>query len=216
MENFILEIDGKHERAGNMEEISSTQQQFLDIGKTEFLEHGFKGASLRQIVKQAGFTLGAFYGYYQSKEELFDALVKETADYIIVYIQGIYDEVKTYPPKERTEHMMDCFARRLPEAVDYLLEHREELQLLLTKAEGTRYENFSETMAAISEKNVGENILWISRYDMTFRLLIHAYYRMLIQVVLSGEDRENILKAMMDIQSFYYYGFQYFKKELPV
>ncbi len=48
---------------------------------------------------------------------------------------------------------------------------------------------------------------------MTFRLLIHAYYRMLIQVVLSGEDRENILKAMMDIQSFYYYGFQYFKKE---
>lgn len=196
-----------------MEEISSTQQQFLDIGKTEFLEHGFKGASLRQIVKQAGFTLGAFYGYYQSKEELFDALVKETADYIIVYIQGIYDEVKAYPPKERTEHMMECFSKRLPEAVDYLLEHREELQLLLMKAEGTRYENFSETMAAISEKNVGENILWISRHDMTFRLLIHAYYRMLIQVVLSGEDRENILKAMMDIQSFYYYGFQYFKKE---
>ena len=109
--------------------------------------------------------------------------------------------------------MMECSARRLPEAVDYLLEHREELQLLLMKAEGTRYENFSETMAAISEKNVGENILWISRHDMTFRLLIHAYYRMLIQVVLSGEDRENILKAMMDIQSFYYYGFQYFKKE---
>ena len=196
-----------------MEEISSTQQQFLNLGKTEFLEHGFKGASLRQIVKQAGFTLGAFYGYYQSKEELFDALVKETADYIIVYIQGIYDEVKAYPPKERTEHMMECFAKRLPEAVDYLLEHREELQLLLMKAEGTRYENFSETMAAISEKNVGENILWISRHDMTFRLLIHAYYRMLIQVVLSGEDRENILKAMMDIQSLYYYGFQYFKKE---
>lgn len=89
-----------------MEEISSTQQQFLNLGKTEFLEHGFKGASLRQIVKQAGFTLGAFYGYYQSKEELFDALVKETADYIIVYIQGIYDEVKAYPPKERTEHML--------------------------------------------------------------------------------------------------------------
>lgn len=196
-----------------MEEISSTQQQFLNLGKTEFLEHGFKGASLRQIVKQAGFTLGAFYGYYQSKEELFDALVKETADYIIVYIQGIYDEVKAYPPKERTEHMMECFAKRLPEAVDYLLEHREELQLLLMKAEGTRYENFSETMAAISEKNVGKNILWISRHDMTFRLLIHAYYRMLIQVVLSGEGRENILKAMMDIQSFYYYGFQYFKKE---
>lgn len=196
-----------------MEEISSTQQQILNVGKKEFLEHGFKGASLRQIVKQAGFTLGAFYGYYQSKEELFDALVKETADYIIVFIQEIYDEVKMYLSKERAGQMMDCFARRLPEIVDYLLEHREELRLLLMKAEGTRYETFFETMAAISEKNVGENILWISRQNMTFRLLIHAYYRLLIQVVLGGGDRESVLKAMMDIQSFFYYGFQYFMKE---
>ena len=109
--------------------------------------------------------------------------------------------------------MMDCFARKLPEIVDYLLEHSEELRLLLMKAEGTRYETFFETMAAISEKNVGENILWISRQNMTFRLLIHAYYRLLIQVVLSGGDRESVLKAMMDIQSFFYYGFQYFMKE---
>ena len=97
--------------------------------------------------------------------------------------------------------------------MDYLLEHSEELRLLLMKAEGTRYETFFETMAAISEKNVGENILWISRQNMTFRLLIHAYYRLLIQVVLGGGDRESVLKAMMDIQSFFYYGFQYFMKE---
>ena len=43
--------------------------------KKEFLEKGFKSASLRNIVKTAGVTTGAFYGYYNSKEELFDALV---------------------------------------------------------------------------------------------------------------------------------------------
>lgn len=109
--------------------------------------------------------------------------------------------------------MTACFAKGLPQAVDYLLEHSDEMRLLLTKAEGTRYENFYDTMAAISEKNVGENMLWISEQDITFRLLIHAYYTMLIQVILSGSDRDTILKAMMEIQSFYHYGFQYFLKE---
>ena len=37
----------------------------------EFTEKGFQGASLRQIVKQAGVTTGALYGYFSSKEALF-------------------------------------------------------------------------------------------------------------------------------------------------
>ena len=32
----------------------------------EFSEKGFQGASLRQIVKQAGVTTGSFYGYFSS------------------------------------------------------------------------------------------------------------------------------------------------------
>ena len=36
--------------------------------KEEFLQKGFQKASLRNIVKQAGVTTGAFYGYYESKE----------------------------------------------------------------------------------------------------------------------------------------------------
>ena len=44
----------------------------------EFLDKGFKSASLRNIVKIAGVTTGAFYGYYNSKEDLLEALVGET------------------------------------------------------------------------------------------------------------------------------------------
>lgn len=50
---------------------------FMLLQKVEFLEKGFKSASLRNIVKAVGLTTGAFYGYYKSKEELFDALVGE-------------------------------------------------------------------------------------------------------------------------------------------
>ena len=59
---------------------TATLQKIHQVAIQEFLEKGFQGASLRNIVKEAGVTTGAFYGYYKSKEELFDALVKEHAD----------------------------------------------------------------------------------------------------------------------------------------
>ena len=43
-------------------ELTDTQKRILEVGKREFLEKGFKDASLRAIVKEAGFTKGAFYG----------------------------------------------------------------------------------------------------------------------------------------------------------
>ena len=45
-------------------ERTETQRRILEVGKKEFLEKGFKDASLNKIVAEAGFTKGAFYGYY--------------------------------------------------------------------------------------------------------------------------------------------------------
>lgn len=196
-----------------MEELSSTQKMFQEIGKKEFLEHGYKGASLRKIVSSAGFTLGAFYGYYHSKEELFQALVQEEAEYIRSYIQRIYDRVKKYPQEERIFHITESFADELSEAVDYFILHQEELKLLLCRAEGTVYENFLDTMMGITADNIGEETIRLTGQDTVFQLLIQAYYSMLVKVVLSGRDKDTIMKTMLDIQYFYQYGFQYFIRE---
>ena len=53
-------------------ERTETQRKILEIGKREFLKKGFKDASLNQIVAEAGFTKGAFYGYYPDKTALFE------------------------------------------------------------------------------------------------------------------------------------------------
>lgn len=59
--------------------MSETEQTTLNLilsaAMKEFLEKGFRAASLRSIVKAAGVTTGAFYGYFKSKEDLFEALV---------------------------------------------------------------------------------------------------------------------------------------------
>lgn len=45
----------------------TTLELIHSAAKAEFLSKGFKSASLRNIVKTAGVTTGAFYGYYSSK-----------------------------------------------------------------------------------------------------------------------------------------------------
>ncbi|MBQ6568470.1 MAG: helix-turn-helix transcriptional regulator, partial [Treponema sp.] len=52
------------------EKENETLKRILAVAQTEFLDKGFRGASLRAIVKEAGVTTGAFYGYFKSKEAL--------------------------------------------------------------------------------------------------------------------------------------------------
>ena len=65
----------------------TTLERIHQAAKAEFLEKGYKGASLRNIVKSVGMTTGAFYGYYKSKEELFEALVGEHYQYILTCLR---------------------------------------------------------------------------------------------------------------------------------
>ena len=61
------------------ENTPTTLERIQEAAMTEFLDKGFLGASLRQIVKNAGVTTGAFYGYFSSKEALFASIVEPHA-----------------------------------------------------------------------------------------------------------------------------------------
>ena len=87
----------------------------------EFSEKGFQGASLRQIVKQAGVTTGAFYGYFSSKEALFASIVEPHA----AALMGRFMEAQTtfaeMPEKEQPEHMGLESSQCVHWMVDYIL-----------------------------------------------------------------------------------------------
>jgi AcrR family transcriptional regulator len=51
-------------------------RQILDGARAVFLRDGFDGASMNDIAKVAGVSKGTLYVYFQSKEALFEALVR--------------------------------------------------------------------------------------------------------------------------------------------
>lgn len=117
----------------------STIDRIHIAAKTEFLEKGFKSASLRNIVKTAGVTTGAFYGYYTSKEELFKALVSEVYNHIIGEYTDSLNNFQELPPEKQVEEMGQISKHCLYSILDYSLEHIAELHLIIQCSDGTPY-----------------------------------------------------------------------------
>lgn len=51
--------------------MSDKKSSIFNAGRDLFLQKGFKDVNVSDITKQAGFSVGTFYNYYVSKEELF-------------------------------------------------------------------------------------------------------------------------------------------------
>ena len=63
-----------------------TLRQLLDAAADEFGEKGFHEASISQITQRAGVAIGSFYTYFDSKEEVFTALVRDLSAQVRDYV----------------------------------------------------------------------------------------------------------------------------------
>ena len=57
-------------------QIKGVYEAILDCAKQEFLEKGYKDASLRTIAREANTSTGSIYTRFQDKEGLFKAVVE--------------------------------------------------------------------------------------------------------------------------------------------
>ena len=128
------------------EKSNATLEKIHEAAMAEFLDKGFQGASLRQIVKNAGVTTGAFYGYFSSKEALFASIVEPHAAALMGRFMEAQTSFSELPEQEQPEHMGLESSQCVHWMVDYICDHREPVKLLLCKAEGTSYEHFVHNM----------------------------------------------------------------------
>ena len=133
-----------------MEEKSGTTlEKIQEAALTEFLEKGFQGASLRQIVKNAGVTTGAFYGYFSSKEALFASIVEPPAKALMGKFMEAQTSFAELPEEQQPDHMGEESSSYVHWMVNYICQHREPVKLLLCGAEGTGYEHFVHNMVEV-------------------------------------------------------------------
>ncbi len=65
-------------RSTRVEEAQRTREALVDAAMALFVEQGLSGPSLDAICAQAGFTRGAFYVHFGSRDDLIAAVVEKT------------------------------------------------------------------------------------------------------------------------------------------
>jgi AcrR family transcriptional regulator len=65
------------ERLSREEKKARTRAQLIDAAATVFARHGYVAASLDEVAEEAGLTKGAVYSNFDSKEDLFQAVIDD-------------------------------------------------------------------------------------------------------------------------------------------
>lgn len=120
-------------------EDKKTLELILNAAKEEFLDKGFKSASLRNIVKKAGVTTGAFYGYFTSKKDLFKALVDEEYNFLLNGYKKALKDFENLPNEEKPSQMGNAGRDCMKKMIYYYNNHKDAVKLILQCSEGTKY-----------------------------------------------------------------------------
>ena len=193
-----------------VESSSATLEKIQQAALTEFLDKGFLSASLRQIVKNAGVTTGAFYGYFSCKEALFASIVEPHA----AALMGRFMEAQTSfagrPEAEQPEHM----GEDSESCLDWICQNREPVKLLLCRAEGTGYESFVHNMVEVEVeytlrymevlRRLGRRVPTLSR--SLCHIIASGMFNGLFEVVIHDMPYEQALRDVKQLRAFYTAG----------
>ena len=71
-----MDSEALEREAGAANDGSAKRRQIMDGARQVFLSAGFDGASMNDVARAAGVSKGTLYAYFNSKEHLFEAIIR--------------------------------------------------------------------------------------------------------------------------------------------
>jgi TetR/AcrR family transcriptional regulator, transcriptional repressor for nem operon len=72
----------------------AVREQLLDIGVAMFIDQGFHGTGIQEVVDQAGIPKGSFYNYFKSKEDFGAQAIIHYSDNFKEFLQTVVNSSK--------------------------------------------------------------------------------------------------------------------------
>lgn len=132
-------------------DFDKTHELILKSALKNFSENGFRNASIRNICKEAGVTNGAFYAHFESKEDLFSALVSEK----LKVFNDTYQDLSEINIRSAEDvlHIFEMSYGSIETLIHYVYSESEVFRLILENSGGTNYENFVNDLIDAECKN---------------------------------------------------------------
>ena len=198
------------------EQMSETLSRIHSAAMDEFAAKGFQSASLRNIVKTAGVTTGAFYGYYPSKEALFTALVGEVYDTLMHEYRESLTMFENLSSEQQIENMGTVGGDCMKQMMQYMDTRRPQVKLLLQSAEGTKYEHMIDEFVELEVdstnkysdmlRSLGQDV---PRMDERLEhILVTGMFNAYFEMILHDMTLKDAMCYLEELNAFYTAGWQ--------
>lgn len=194
---------------------SETHENILKAARAEFMKKGFEKASIREIAKRAGVTSAALYRHCTDKEDLFSQLVEpsfcEFRRWRKNHIATKYAQIEEKVSAAELMKNNDIDMIR-----EIIYPRREDFRLVLTKAEGTHYENFLHDMVNEDQKEMlkvldflksrGNKVVEVSEKEM--HTILSAAYTAMLEPVIHDYTQSETEHCLSVVEEFFMPGWQ--------
>ncbi len=187
-----------------------TEKNILNTARKHFLKDGFSGASLRNIVKDAGLTTGAFYKYYPTKEALFDALTDPYIEYIYQIYDRVVEDFEKLSAKEQTSNMSDTSGDGMDQMIDYIYEHYDNFRLLLKCGDSGKFETFIHNMV---DREMRSSLEYVKKMkedgieipivgESLMHMIYTGFFSSIFQIIEHDIDKETAKRNVHKLREF--------------
>lgn len=181
--------------------------------KEEFLEKGYEAASIRSIGARAGMTSAGLYRHYADKEAMFDEVVSPVIEKLKRWTKDHKD--KKYALVDGGAGRNELFGESFVDLIrEVILPNREEFKLLITRAGGSKYENFIHDFAENNQKDMIDAFKYLRKSgypvkkidEEEIHMLLSAYLTACFEPIIHEYDDTKIDKYLNTIQEFFMPG----------
>lgn len=128
-----------------------TKNRIISAALKEFGDKGYLDASMRDIARNAGVSVGNIYRYFKNKSELFDEIVEPAYRRLMLEM------------REPRHSSTDYSVSRIDDSVDgvmkVLKQYKRQLVILGDKSKGTKYERTKEEFVLYVESSLKDRLL---------------------------------------------------------
>lgn len=200
-----------------MKHDKETKKKLLDSAREEFMDKGYQGASLRNICKNAGVTTGALYFFFENKEDLFNALAKDTMQllYQIVAEHFEHEIVMIEKGLIRLSVQSDFSEDMdvIKKIVKFIFSRKSDFILVLTKSQGTALENMADKFVEFTEKHymlmaeaMNNEVRDVKVSDTMIHWLAHMQIDSFVYMITHIEDESEAIAYMESNTKYMIYG----------
>ena len=196
-------------------QIEGVYEAVLECAKKEFLEKGYKDASLRTIAQEAGTSTSSIYTRFGDKEGLFSAIVAP----VVTEMRNMFLEIQENfhhldGDIQRTE-MRQYTSRQQMELLDYIYDHFDEFRLLLSGAEGTQFACFLDELVDIEVDYTYKYMEVIGCESVKsglvtedfIHIIVTAYFNGMFEVARHNMSKADAVKYVKLLNRYHMQGF---------